>query len=68
MSEERQFPLQEDRRPVPWSWAEEAYREYAFCYGTSQTLERIAERGGFGAVEMIHLLVSRIKRMEATKG
>lgn len=49
---------------VPWHHAEEAYKEYAACYGTSQSLERMAERHGFGAAEIVMLLVNRIKRLE----
>ncbi len=37
---------------IPWPVAEVAYREYARRYGTHQSLERLAERGGFGIEEM----------------
>src|SRR5688572_15470657 len=37
---------------IPWSVAELAYSGYSAQHGTSQTLERLAERGGFGASEM----------------
>ncbi len=37
---------------IPWSVAEKAYSVYAGKHGFSQSLERIAERGGFGAAEM----------------
>jgi hypothetical protein len=37
---------------IPWPVAEVAYREYARRYGTYQSLERLAERGGFGISEM----------------
>ena len=33
---------------IPWWLAEEAYKFYAEIYGTGQSLERLAERGGFG--------------------
>ena len=59
--EERQFPLQAPGyrytggptpRQIPWSLAEKAYAVYSARYGQSQTLERLAERGGFGPEEM----------------
>ena len=59
--EARMFPIQLgwSRHPVkphptriPWSIAELAYSVYANRYGTSQSLERLAERGGFGPGEM----------------
>ena len=37
---------------IPWSIAELAYSRYAHKYGKSQSLERLAERGGFGPTEM----------------
>lgn len=56
----KMFPLQagysRDARPgplsIPWSVAEKAYGVYAARYGRSQSLERLAERGGFGTNEM----------------
>lgn len=68
MSDTR-FPLQirdEYRRVVtiPWEYAAEAYKEYSAQYGTQQTLERLAERQGFGVEEIIKLLVQRIERLE----
>ncbi len=47
----RKFPVQEVPL-IPWELAEEAYIVYASKYGTSQSLERLAQRGGFGAGEM----------------
>lgn len=59
MTSERQFPLQTSRAPVksgplsiPWGIAEKAFSEYARLYGTSQSLERLAQRGGFSWGEM----------------
>lgn len=58
MSEPRMFPIQTKRgaKPhpllIPWSVAELAYSVYAAQYGRSQTLERLAQRGGFGPGEM----------------
>ena len=64
------FPLQAyeiDRSlvTVPWTHAEEAYKEYSAKFGTSQSLERLAERHGFGVAEIVFLLVERIRRLEA---
>jgi len=39
---------------IPWWLAEEAYKNYN-CQD-SQSLERIAERGGFGREELLMLL------------
>ncbi len=57
--EEKRFPLQverkgaDQRKSIPWSVAEIAYAGYeAHCGRPSQTLERLAERGGFGNGEM----------------
>ncbi|RKG97833.1 hypothetical protein D7V97_33845 [Corallococcus sp. CA053C] len=56
----RRFPLIVDARDIsaglprsiPWSLAERAYIDYSRRYGTDQTLERLAERGGFGPTEL----------------
>ena len=64
----RAFPIQTPRwqpASIPWPVAEEAYTEYAAQYGKQQTLERLAERGGFGMSEMAILLYERILRLEA---
>lgn len=50
---------------VPREVAEEAYKEYAAQFGTSQSLDRLNERGGFGVSEIAILLFERIKRLEA---
>lgn len=47
----RMFPMQ-DGPPIPWETATVVYRAYAALYGTSQTLERLADRGGFGWAEV----------------
>lgn len=59
MVETRRFPLlaPETRgrtapRSIPWSVAERAYEKYSARYGRAQSLERLAERGGFGPGEM----------------
>ena len=40
---------------VPWSMAEQAYQTYTRLIGKVQTLERIAERGGFEWFEFVML-------------
>jgi hypothetical protein len=49
---------------IPLALAQEAYKEYAAQGLSSQTLERLNERGGFGADELAILLFQRIKRLE----
>jgi len=55
------FPLQTQRGAlpgpvqIPWSVAEIAYGKYVSLYGKGQSLERLAERGGFGWAEMDEL-------------
>ncbi len=49
---ERKAPVQGYQAGIPWSLHLEAYDDYAKKYGTSQTAERLAERGGFGAREL----------------
>ena len=58
MSTRRQFPIQGEAIGIPWWLAEVAYEEYARRYGDQQTIERIAERGGFGRDEFLELLRS----------
>ena len=63
----RPFPIQSSLRQekpfgqakastIPWWLAEVAYAEYSRRYGTSQSLERLAQRGGFGRGELLALL------------
>lgn len=40
-------------RTIPWADAEKAYKTYSRRYGTSQSLERLAERAGFGGYEFV---------------
>lgn len=47
----RPFPIQRGE-PITWGQAEWGYRCYAAMVGTLQSLERLAERGGFGAGEI----------------
>lgn len=37
---------------IPWDVAEKAYAVYRVRYGTQQSLERLAERGGFSTGEL----------------
>ena len=46
----KRFPIQ-GGLTVSWVAAERAYRRYAELFGTDQSLERLAERGGFGLFE-----------------
>lgn len=65
MDDTRPFPIQsEDFRrnegrltqsTIPWWLAEIAYDYYHLCY-PGQTLERLAERGGFGRDEVVKLI------------
>lgn len=54
----KRFPIIEDPKRTPhphsisWDLAEQAYTVYSSQYGKSQSLERIAERGGFYPSEM----------------
>lgn len=77
MTTARTFPIQFERgaaahpREVPWSVAERAYSAYASKWGQGQTIERLAERGGFAPSEMDMFLpgwreeVSEIARLSA---
>lgn len=64
----KKFPILPSRvirafpRAIPWSVAELAYGAYSSRYGTDQSLERIAERGGFGPDEMDEFLPDWIER------
>jgi hypothetical protein len=48
--------IHNDPCTIPWWLAEEAYKVYSAKYGTYQSLERLAERGGFGRKELLLLL------------
>jgi len=45
------FPMQ-NGPAIPWDIAEVIYKKYVAKYGNVQTLERIAQRGGFGWAEV----------------
>ena len=58
MSDDRRFPiLKGGGETISWNLAQQAYRNY----GSSQTLKRIAERGGFGWDELDALLSDKYK-------
>lgn len=54
-ADEAEFPVATGGR-IPWRVAELAYIEYAKRYGRDQSLERLAERGGFHVNELDALL------------
>lgn len=58
----KRFPVMGDGRPhpqtIPWPMAELAYSVYRYRHGSAQSLERLAERGGFGVSELDELLPS----------
>lgn len=43
----KKFPMQHGPA-IPWDLAEVIYKAYAALYGSTQSLERLAARGGFG--------------------
>ena len=57
-SEPKMFPIQSERghrahpTEIPWSVADRAYSVYRADYGDGQSLERLAQRGGFAPSEM----------------
>ncbi len=65
MDDTRPFPVQSDgfvrgkgetaRSAIPWWLAEIAYEHYHSRY-PGQSLERLAERGGFGRNELVGLI------------
>lgn len=50
----RQFPMQ-GGPSIPWPLAELLYAGYAAEHGTQQSLERLAQRGGFGWGEIAYM-------------
>lgn len=56
--------MAEGKPPLPWLLAEAIYREmYVLLYGREQSLERIAERGGFSYSE-IEYMAGRLEDQE----
>lgn len=52
----KRFPMQ-DGPDIDWVAAREIYELYSALYGTQQSLERLAERGGFGWSEVGMIIV-----------
>ena len=62
----RPFPIQggwnkaehrnERASTIPWWLAEIAYAEYAYRHGNEQSLQRLADRSGFGRDELLELM------------
>lgn len=59
---ERQFPMQ-NGPPIPWSLAEILYVGYSAQFENGQSLERLAERGGFGWGEIEEMWKNRACRL-----
>jgi len=51
--EDKEFNMQ-DGPNIPWYVAEQIYEMYSELYGSSQSLERLNERGGFTWDEVSH--------------
>lgn len=45
---------------IPWRIHKKAWEEYAKHFGTIQSAERLAARGGFGLEELIYLLAGEL--------
>lgn len=56
--QQQRFPIQR-AGTVPWKEAEIAYRAYSSFFSKDQTLERLAQRGGFGIGEFCCLYVGK---------
>ena len=48
---DRMMPMQ-DGPPIDWATAEKVYEAYVALYGNGQSIDRIADRGGFGWAEV----------------
>ena len=56
----RDAPVQDGRAgTIPWDIHVRAWQVYAACGHRSQSAARIAERGGFGWLELAHFLAER---------
>lgn len=51
--DEKRFPIL-GGLTISWPAAERAYKEYVRQCGSDQSLERLAERGGFGVFEFVY--------------
>lgn len=67
MNDTRPFPIQAEKYHlraeggggisyIPWWLAEIVYQKYSKKFGTRQSLETLAKRGGFGREEMMRIL------------
>jgi hypothetical protein len=68
---QRTFPIHADRRytkpfprQIPWWLAEVAYGAYSSRYGTEQSLDVLAYRGGFAPVEMDMFVPDWLDRLD----
>lgn len=64
---ERRFPIQRGGT-VDWVAAEQAYAAYAKSFGREQSLDRLAERGGFGIYEFCRLYRDGAWRRDVLSG
>lgn len=48
----KRFPVLGTGRTISWKTAQRAYSVYSNLYSNGQTLERLAERGGFAESEL----------------
>ena len=62
----KRFPIQGFPLGVPWEAAERAYETYVARCGRAQSLQRLAERGGFGLYEFAFLYLGQQPRHNAT--
>lgn len=62
--DDRRFPML-DGPDIDWETAEKIYKMYSALYGTGQSLERLAERGGFGWSEVRIIQQDYIQRVGA---
>ncbi len=62
--EMKPFPMQ-DGPPIPRKTAEMVYEMYSNLYGSDQSLDRMAERAGFGWVEIPFMRKELIRRRGA---
>jgi len=74
----RPFPIQggwsiakhahEKGSQIPWWLAEIAYEYYSERFGKNQSLERLAERGGFGRAELVAFIRRDLEKLMGRKG
>lgn len=57
---DRRFPIQRGGT-VDWAAAEQAYAVYVRHFGPRQSLDRLAERWGFGVLEFCMLYRDRLR-------